>query len=48
MLLAEQNSTWALKIADRGLVIELGRLVLTGSSTMLRSDDHVRSAYLGT
>lgn len=48
VLLAEQNSNWALKIADRGLVIELGRLVLTGSSTMLLSDDHVRSAYLGT
>jgi branched-chain amino acid transport system ATP-binding protein len=47
VILAEQNSTWALKLARRGLVLEVGRVQLEGLAEDLRADDHVRRAYLG-
>jgi branched-chain amino acid transport system ATP-binding protein len=47
VLLVEQNVNEALEIADRGYVLETGRVVSSGSSTELRSSDSVRMAYLG-
>ena len=47
MLVVEQNANLALGIADRGYVIEAGRIVLDGTATELQSDDAVRAAYLG-
>jgi branched-chain amino acid transport system ATP-binding protein len=47
VLLVEQNVNEALEVADRGYVLETGRVVTTGSSAELRSDDSVRAAYLG-
>jgi branched-chain amino acid transport system ATP-binding protein len=47
MLLVEQNANAALAIADRGYVIETGRIVMTGSGRDLSNDPRVRSAYLG-
>lgn len=47
ILLVEQNIRHALEIADRGYVLENGRIVLEGGSKDLLSNDHVRKAYLG-
>lgn len=47
VLLVEQNSAMALGIADRGYVLELGRIVLAGTSAELLDNKRVRSAYLG-
>jgi branched-chain amino acid transport system ATP-binding protein len=47
ILLVEQNANAALAIADRGYVIETGRIVMTGSGKDLLNDPRVRSAYLG-
>jgi branched-chain amino acid transport system ATP-binding protein len=47
MLVVEQNANLALGIADRGYVIEAGRIVLSGTAAELSSDDAVRAAYLG-
>ena len=47
MLVVEQNANLALGIADRGYVIEAGRIVLSGTADELGSDDAVRAAYLG-
>lgn len=47
VLLVEQNVHQALAIADRGYVLETGRIVLAGSSQDLLADPTVRSAYLG-
>ena len=47
VLLAEQNAYAALAIADRGYVLESGKVTLEGSREMLMNDDRVRSAYLG-
>jgi branched-chain amino acid transport system ATP-binding protein len=47
VLLVEQNVNEALEIADRGYVLETGRIVTSGSSEELRADDSVRAAYLG-
>ena len=47
MLVVEQNANLALGIADRGYVIEAGRIVLEGTPAELSSDDAVRAAYLG-
>jgi len=34
-------------MADRGYVMESGRIVLSGAAPNLLADDHVRAAYLG-
>ena len=47
ILLVEQNARKALQIADRGYVMEIGRIVLTGSGEELRSNAKVQEAYLG-
>ena len=47
VLLIEQNANAALKIADRGYVLETGKITLEGSGRELLSDPAVRSAYLG-
>jgi branched-chain amino acid transport system ATP-binding protein len=46
-LLVEQDVQIALERADRGYVIENGRIVLSGSGAELLSRDEVRAAYLG-
>jgi branched-chain amino acid transport system ATP-binding protein len=47
VLMVEQNAHLALGMADRGYVMETGRVVLTGAARDLAADDHVRRAYLG-
>ena len=47
ILLVEQNARAALKIADRGYVLETGTVVLQGSADELLVDDDVKRAYLG-
>jgi branched-chain amino acid transport system ATP-binding protein len=47
VLLVEQNARMALSIADRGYVLETGRLALSGSPTALWANDDIRAAYLG-
>jgi branched-chain amino acid transport system ATP-binding protein len=47
LLLVEQNARAALAIADRGYVLETGRIVLSGSGAELLADPTVRAAYLG-
>jgi len=47
MLLVEQNARAALAIADRGYVVETGRITLSGSAATLLADDRVQAAYLG-
>ena len=47
VLLVEQNARAALAIADRGYVLETGRLVLQGDAKELVNDPEVRRAYLG-
>jgi branched-chain amino acid transport system ATP-binding protein len=48
VLLVEQNAAAALAIADRGYVIENGRIVFEGSAARLAASDDVREFYLGT
>ncbi len=48
VLLVEQNARMALSIADRGYVLETGRVVLTGPGRELLENDSVRKAYLGS
>ena len=47
ILLVEQNANMALKIANRGYVLENGRIVLEGSAAQLAGDPRVKQAYLG-
>ncbi len=47
ILLVEQNVKEALELADRGYVLQAGRVVLQGSSSELMRSDLVRKAYLG-
>lgn len=47
VLLVEQNAKKALSVADRGYVLEIGRISKTGSGAELLSDDAVIKAYLG-
>ncbi|MBK20267.1 MAG: ABC transporter ATP-binding protein [Rhodospirillaceae bacterium] len=48
ILLIEQNTHMALQSADRGYVLELGDVVLSGSSKTLQEDSRLGEAYLGT
>ena len=48
VILAEQNAQMALSIADRGYVIENGKIVLGGTRDQLINNDSVCSAYIGT
>ncbi len=47
ILLVEQNARAALKVADRGYVLETGRIILDGAAAELREDPEVQRAYLG-
>jgi len=47
VLLVEQNAVAALKLADYGYVMEIGEIVLEGSSDMLEKDEGVKKAYIG-
>ncbi len=47
ILLVEQNTRQSLNVADRGYLIESGRIVGEGSASVLRSDSAVQRAYLG-
>ncbi|WP_417740917.1 ABC transporter ATP-binding protein [Salipiger sp.] len=47
VLLVEQNAYGALKIADRGYVMETGRITMTGAAPDLIADPRIREAYLG-
>ncbi|WP_044871569.1 ABC transporter ATP-binding protein [Pseudomonas sp. LFM046] len=47
VFLVEQNANQALKLADRGYVLENGRIVMQGSGNDLLNDPKVRDAYLG-
>jgi len=47
ILLVEQNAQAALSVADRGYVLETGKIVTTGTGAELLNDDAVKKAYLG-
>ena len=47
ILLVEQNAQMALSVADRGYVLETGKIVTTGTGLELLNDDAVKKAYLG-
>ncbi|MEO8828827.1 ABC transporter ATP-binding protein [Lapillicoccus sp.] len=47
ILLVEQNAQAALKLADKGYVLEVGSIVLHGTGKELLASDDVRKAYLG-
>ena len=48
VILAEQNALWAMGLAQRTAVIDVGRIQLEGPSEVLRHNEDVRRAYLGT
>jgi branched-chain amino acid transport system ATP-binding protein len=47
VLLVEQNAFGALSIADRGYVMETGKITMSGSARELIEDPRIREAYLG-
>lgn len=47
ILVVEQNTVLALAVADRGYVLETGRVVLEGAAADLKRSERVREAYLG-
>ncbi len=47
ILLVEQNARMALSVADRGYVLETGKIVATGTGDELLHDEAVKKAYLG-
>ncbi len=47
VLLVEQNAKAALKLADRGYVLELGKITYQGSSEELLNSETIQEAYLG-
>jgi branched-chain amino acid transport system ATP-binding protein len=47
ILLVEQNALMALDSADRGYVLETGRVALADDARALRANERVRKAYLG-
>lgn len=47
VLLAEQHARVALEYADRGYVLEVGRVALSGAAAALRADGALTAAYLG-
>ena len=47
ILLVEQNAQMALSVADRGYVLETGKVVATGTGAELLRDEAVKKAYLG-
>ena len=47
VLLIEQNANAALKIADRGYVLQTGNVTMTGTGMELLNDESIKEAYLG-
>ena len=47
ILLVEQNASLALDLADHVFLLETGRVVLSGTSDVLKNDDAIRRSYLG-
>ena len=47
ILLVEQNAKAALRVADRGYIIETGRIILEGETQDLLNNKEVQRAYLG-
>jgi branched-chain amino acid transport system ATP-binding protein len=47
VLLAEQNANWAVRLADRSVIMDLGQKTLEGAKEQLISDPGVRTAYFG-
>jgi branched-chain amino acid transport system ATP-binding protein len=47
MLLVEQNATLALDLADHVYLLETGRVVISGTSDVIRNNEAVRRSYLG-
>ena len=47
ILLVEQNAQMALSIADRGYVLESGKIVIDDKASKLLNNDLVKKAYLG-
>jgi branched-chain amino acid transport system ATP-binding protein len=47
MLLVEQNATLALELADHAHVLETGRVVMSGTSATIKSNEAIRKSYLG-
>ena len=47
VLLVEQRLSESLEIADRGFILQTGRVILSGTSAELRDNPQVRTAYLG-
>jgi len=47
VLLVEQNAKAALKLADRGYVLDVGKIALSGTSAELLASEKVQEAYLG-
>ena len=48
ILLVEQNANFALEVSQRAYVLETGRIVMSDSSSALRTNPEVQKAYLGT
>lgn len=47
ILVVEQNANKALKVADRGYVLETGNIIISDTAENMRNDDTVKKAYLG-
>ena len=47
ILLVEQNALMALDVANRGYVMETGRIALADDAASLRRNEQVRKSYLG-
>lgn len=47
MFIVEQNATMALSVADRGYVLQNGRIVISDTAHNLLNSEHIRKAYLG-
>jgi branched-chain amino acid transport system ATP-binding protein len=45
--LVEQNARVALRLAEKGYVLETGNIVVRGASKEIRENEHVKQAYLG-
>lgn len=47
VILAEQNAIWALSIASRAVILELGKVTAVGNASELLASPKIRNAYLG-
>jgi len=47
VLLVEQNTYYALELAERGYVLESGQVVMEGQAKQLSADNHIQKFYLG-